>query len=90
MGGIAVVANLEGLPAGGLRLSGPLLADIFLGKIKRWSDPAIKESNPDVALPDLAINVVHRQDGSGSTYDSSRSSCRQPARNGRRSWAPTR
>lgn len=68
MGGIAVVANLDGLPEGALRLSGPVLADIFLGKIKSWSDPAIKALNPDIALPDLAISVVHRQDGSGSTY----------------------
>jgi phosphate transport system substrate-binding protein len=68
MGGIAVVANLDSLPEGGLRLSGPVLADIFLGKIKSWSDPAIKALNPDIALPELAISVVHRQDGSGSTY----------------------
>jgi len=68
MGGIAVVANLDGLPERGLRLSGPVLADIYLGKIKSWSDPAIVALNPDVALPDLAISVVHRQDGSGSTY----------------------
>lgn len=68
MGGIAVVVNLEGLPEGGLRLSGPVLADIYLGKIKSWSDPAITALNAGAALPDLAISAVHRQDGSGSTY----------------------
>ncbi len=68
MGGIAVVANLDGLPEQGLRLSGPVIADIYLGKIKFWSDPAIRALNPDIALPDLAISVIHRQDGSGSTY----------------------
>ncbi|WP_245451823.1 phosphate ABC transporter substrate-binding protein PstS [Mesorhizobium waimense] len=68
MGGIAVVTNLEGLPEGGLRLSGPILADIYLGAIKTWSDPAIQALNPGIALPDLAISVFHRQDGSGSTH----------------------
>ncbi len=68
MGGIAVITNLDGLPEGGLRLSGPVLADIYLGTIKTWSDPAIQALNPGVALPDLAISVVHRQDGSGSTH----------------------
>ena len=68
MGGIAVVANLDDLPEQGLRLSGPVIADIYLGKIKFWSDPAIRALNPDIALPDLAISVIHRQDGSGSTY----------------------
>lgn len=68
MGGIAVVTNLDGIPAGSLRLTGPLLADIFLGKIQNWSDLAIKAVNPDLALPDLKISVIHRQDGSGSTF----------------------
>ncbi|PTE08741.1 phosphate ABC transporter substrate-binding protein PstS [Mesorhizobium helmanticense] len=68
MGGIAVVTNLEGLPEGGLRLSGPVLADIYLGKITSWSDPAIQALNPGIALGDLAISVFHRQDGSGSTH----------------------
>lgn len=68
MGGIAVVANLDGVPAGSLRLTGPLLADIYLGKIQNWSDPAIKAVNPDLKLPDLKISVIHRQDGSGSTF----------------------
>lgn len=67
MGGIVVVANIDGIGAGQLRLSGPVAADIYLGKITNWSDPAIKALNPDIALPDAAIEVLHREDGSGST-----------------------
>ncbi len=51
-----------------LVFSGPVLADIFLGKIKKWDDPAIQELNPGAKLPDKAIGVVHRSDGSGTTY----------------------
>ena len=68
MGGIVVVANIDNVVAGQLRLSGPVLADIYLGKITTWADPAIKALNPDLALPDAAIDVLHRQDGSGSTF----------------------
>lgn len=71
MGGVAIVVNLDGLsaqPAGTLRLSGPVLADIYLGKIQSWSDPAIKAINPDFDLPDLRIMVLHRKDGSGTTF----------------------
>lgn len=68
MGGIAVVANIDGVEPGKLRLSGPLLADIFSGKIQTWSDPAIAAVNPALALPDRKINVLRRQDGSGSTF----------------------
>jgi phosphate transport system substrate-binding protein len=68
IGGLAIVINVEGIQAGGLRLTGPLLADIYLGKIQNWSDPAIKAVNPDVALPEKQIKVVHRSDGSGSTF----------------------
>lgn len=68
MGAIAVVVNLDGIGPGSLRLTGPLLADIYLGKIQSWSDPAIKAVNPDLTLPDLRISVVHRKDGSGSTF----------------------
>ncbi|CAH1689025.1 Phosphate-binding protein PstS [Hyphomicrobiales bacterium] len=67
MGGITVVANLDGVGAGQLRLSAPVLADIYLGKITNWSDPAIKALNPGLSLPDATIEVLHRQDGSGST-----------------------
>ncbi|GGE33970.1 phosphate-binding protein PstS [Agaricicola taiwanensis] len=68
MGAVAIIVNLEGMRQGGLRLSGATLADIYLGKIQRWSDPAIVETNPGVGLPDLRISVLHRKDGSGSTY----------------------
>jgi len=67
-GGIAVVANLSDVGAGQLHLSGSVLADIYLGKITNWSDPAIKALNPDLALPAAAIEVLHREDGSGSTF----------------------
>ncbi|WP_117190031.1 phosphate ABC transporter substrate-binding protein PstS [Rhizobium terrae] len=68
MGGIVVVANLGNVGSSQLRLSGPVLADIYLGKITKWSDPALKTLNPDLALPDAAIEVLFRQDGSGSTF----------------------
>lgn len=67
MGGIVVVANVDGIGAGALRLSGPVIADIYLGKITKWSDPSIKALNPDLALPDMPIEALHREDGSGST-----------------------
>lgn len=67
IGGLAVAANLEGVAPGQLRLSGDLLARIYLGKIARWNDPAIAAVNPGVALPDLEIVPTHRSDGSGST-----------------------
>ncbi|APO68914.1 phosphate ABC transporter substrate-binding protein PstS [Rhizobium gallicum] len=67
-GSVAVVANVDGIAAGSLRLSGPVIADIYLGKIQRWSDLAIKALNPDLSLPDLKISPLHRTDGSGSTY----------------------
>jgi phosphate ABC transporter phosphate-binding protein len=51
-----------------VRLTGPILADIFLGRIKKWNDPALKKINPEISLPDLDIAVVHRSDGSGTTY----------------------
>jgi phosphate transport system substrate-binding protein len=67
-GSVAVVANIDGFENGALRLSGPVLADIYLGKIRSWSDPAIKALNPDVALPELSISVLYRKDGSGTTF----------------------
>ncbi|RRI04986.1 phosphate ABC transporter substrate-binding protein PstS [Mesorhizobium tamadayense] len=69
MGGIVPVVNLEGIKPGELVLDGPTLADIFLGKITNWNDEAIKKLNPDVKLPDQAIAVVHRSDGSGTTFN---------------------
>lgn len=68
-GGIAVVANLRGVASQQLRLSGDVLARIYLGSITRWSDPAIRALNPDVALPDAPVAVIRREDGSGTTYN---------------------
>jgi phosphate transport system substrate-binding protein len=69
IGGIVPVVNLKGMKPGTLHFTGKLLADIYLGAVKRWNDPAIKAANPGVALPNLAINVVHRSDGSGTTFN---------------------
>ena len=69
IGGVVPVVNIEGIAAGQLRFTGPLLADIFLGKVKKWDDPAIAAVNPGVKLPALDINVVHRSDGSGTTFN---------------------
>ena len=62
------VVNLDGVGADQLVLDGPTLANIFLGKITKWDDPAIAKLNPDVKLPSQAIVVVHRSDGSGTTF----------------------
>ncbi|MBI1200163.1 MAG: phosphate ABC transporter substrate-binding protein PstS [Phenylobacterium sp.] len=67
MGGVVPVVNLEGVATGQIKMTGTLLADIFLGKVTKWSDPAIKALNPDVKLPNLPITVVHRSDGSGTS-----------------------
>ncbi len=69
MGGIVPVVNLEGVAPGQLVLDGPTLGDIFLGKITNWNDAAIQKLNPDAKLPDQAIAVVHRSDGSGTTFN---------------------
>jgi phosphate transport system substrate-binding protein len=69
MGGIVPVVNLEGVKAGDLVIDGPTLARIFLGDIKTWDDPAIKKLNPNAKLPSTAIAVVHRSDGSGTTFN---------------------
>ena len=69
IGGVVPVVNLEGVAAGQLRLTGPLLADIFLGKVTTWNDPAIAAANPGVKLPTGKINIVHRSDGSGTTFN---------------------
>ena len=69
IGGVVPVVNIEGLEAGKLRLTGALLADIFLGKVKTWNDPAIVAANPGVKLPDGKITLVHRSDGSGTTFN---------------------
>jgi phosphate transport system substrate-binding protein len=69
IGGIVPVVNIEGVSPGQLKLSGPVIADIYLGKITAWNDPAIATMNPDVKLPDTKISVVHRSDGSGTTFN---------------------
>jgi phosphate transport system substrate-binding protein len=69
MGGIVPVVNLEGVKAGALVLDGPTLAKIFLGEIKNWNDAAIKKLNPNANLPNQAIAIVHRSDGSGTTFN---------------------
>jgi phosphate transport system substrate-binding protein len=69
IGGVVPVVNIEGLKPGELRFSGPVLADIYLGKIKTWNDPAIQKLNPGLKLPTSAISVVHRSDGSGTTFN---------------------
>src|SRR5437016_10026015 len=69
MGGIVPVVNLEGVKPGELVLDGPTLAAIFLGDIKKWDDPAIAKLNPNAKLPKQAIAIVHRSDGSGTTYN---------------------
>ena len=68
IGGIVPVVNVPGVKPGELTLDGPVLALIFQGKITRWDDPAIKKLNPGVALPAKSISVVHRSDGSGTTF----------------------
>ena len=69
IGGVVPVFNLDGVQPGQLRLTGALLADIFLGKVAKWNDPAIAAANPGVALPDEKITIVHRSDGSGTTFN---------------------
>jgi phosphate transport system substrate-binding protein len=68
LGGDVPVVNLEGIKPGDLKLDGPTLARIFLGEIKTWNDPAIAKLNPSAKLPAQAIVVVHRSDGSGTTF----------------------
>lgn len=68
IGGDVPVVNLEGVKPGELKMTGPLIADIYLGKITKWDDPAIAKLNPGVKLPGSEITVVHRSDGSGTTF----------------------
>jgi phosphate transport system substrate-binding protein len=69
MGGIVPVLNLDGVAPGSLVLDGPTVAKIFLGQVKSWDDAAIKALNPGATLPKQAIVVVHRSDGSGTTFN---------------------
>jgi len=68
IGGVVPVVNIKGVTPGQIKLTGQLLGDIYLGKITKWSDPALKALNPGVALPDAPISVVRRADGSGTTF----------------------
>src|SRR5262249_18382307 len=68
MGGVVPVINVKGVQPGQLKLDGKTLAEIYLGNVKKWNDPAITALNAGVTLPDQAIAVVHRSDGSGTTF----------------------
>jgi phosphate transport system substrate-binding protein len=68
MGAVVAVVNIAGVKAGELKLTPDVLADIFLGKVKKWNDPRLVQSNPGLKLPDVAVTVVHRSDGSGTTW----------------------
>jgi phosphate transport system substrate-binding protein len=68
MGGVVLVVNLQGVKPGELKLDGPAVAGMYLGKIAKWNDPAIVQLNPGVKLPDKAIATVHRSDGSGTNF----------------------
>jgi phosphate transport system substrate-binding protein len=69
IGAVVPAVNLPGIAPGALRLTGPALADIYLGRVKTWNDPEIVSLNPGLTLPALAITVVHRSDGSGTTFN---------------------
>jgi phosphate transport system substrate-binding protein len=68
IGGVVPVVNIKGIAPGRMTLTGPVLADIYLGKIVKWNDPAIVALNPGVPLPEVAIAVVRRGDGSGTSF----------------------
>ncbi len=68
MGGVVPVVNLDGVAPGQMKLTGPVLADIYLGRIAKWNDPQVAGLNPGVKLPNQPITVVHRADGSGTTF----------------------
>jgi phosphate transport system substrate-binding protein len=69
IGGTVPVVNLDGFKPGELRITGPIMADVFLGNITKWNDPKLVALNPGKKLPDEAITVVHRADGSGTTFN---------------------
>jgi len=69
IGGTVPVVNLDGFKPGELRVTGPVLAEMFLGTVAKWNDPKLAALNPGKRLPDLAITVVHRADGSGTTFN---------------------
>ncbi len=69
IGAIIPVVSIPGIKPGQLKFTGSILADIYMGKIKTWDDPALKAINPGAPLPKAAINVVHRSDGSGTSFN---------------------
>jgi phosphate transport system substrate-binding protein len=69
IGGVVPVVNIDGVKPGQIRFTGQMLADIYLGKVKSWNDPIIRAINPDIKLPNAPITVVHRIDGSGTTFN---------------------
>ena len=69
IGGVVPVINIPGARSGQVKMTGPLLADIYLGKIKTWNDPRIAKINPGLHFPAKPITVVHRSDGSGTTFN---------------------
>ncbi len=69
IGGTVPVFNLDGFEPGELRITGPILAEVFLGTITKWNDPKLAALNPGKKLPDLSITIVHRADGSGTTFN---------------------
>ncbi|OAF18576.1 phosphate ABC transporter substrate-binding protein PstS [Bradyrhizobium neotropicale] len=69
VGGVVPVVNIDGIKPGQIRFTGAMLADIYLGKLRSWNDPAIRAINPDIKLPSTPITVVHRIDGSGTTFN---------------------
>jgi phosphate transport system substrate-binding protein len=69
IGGTVPIINLDGFKAGELRITGPVLAEVFMGDIVKWNDPKLQALNPGKKLPDTNITVVHRADGSGTTFN---------------------
>ena len=69
IGGTVPIVNLDGFKPGELRITGPVMAEVFMGNITKWNDPKLTALNPGKALPDLVITVVHRADGSGTTFN---------------------
>ena len=69
IGGTVPIVNLDGFKPGELRITGPVMAEVFLGEIDKWNDPKLVALNPGKKLPDLAITIVHRADGSGTTFN---------------------
>ena len=69
IGGTVPIVNLDGFKPGELRITGPVMAEVFMGNITKWNDPKLTALNPGKTLPDLAITVVHRADGSGTTFN---------------------